>query len=216
MLFRSIPVTTISHFDFSFVVRADIPATTLAEYVDWAKSNPRQNGMFGITGAVGGTPHFIGMLFAQIAGLQLTPVPYKGTVQGIQDLLGGQTPAWVGPLGDIERFHRAGKVRVLATTGQKRSRFLPQVPTFVEGGHPGVVVQERFGIWLRAGASATVVRTLNKALQDALEDAEVRSLCEKFTSEAGGSTPEQFEAIIRQEHARWGGIIKSTGYQPED
>ena len=67
---------------------------------------------------------------------------------------------------------------------------------------------------LLVGESVQLI--LNKALQDALEDAEVRSLCEKFTSEAGGSTPEQFEAIIRQEHARWGGIIKSTGYQPED
>jgi tripartite-type tricarboxylate transporter receptor subunit TctC len=211
-----VPVTTVNYFDFAFVVRADVPATTLAEYVEWAKANPRENGMFGITGAVGGTPHFIGMLFAQSAGLQLTPVPYKGTVQGIQDLLGGQIPAWIGPLGDIERFHRAGKARVLATTGQKRSRFLPQAPSFLEAGHPAVVVQERFGIWLRAGASAAAVRALNKSMGDALEDPEVKSMCEKFTSEAGGSTPEQFETIIRQEYARWGGIIKSTGYQPED
>ena len=107
-------------------------------------------------------------------------------------------------------------VRVLATTGQKRSRFLPQVPSFIEAGHPNVVVQERFGIWLRAGATTATVRALNKAVGDALDDPDVKGMCEKFTSEASASTPEQFDTIIRQEFARWGGIIKSTGYQPED
>ncbi len=211
-----IPISMVNFFDFAFVVRADVPATNLAEYVAWSRTNPKQNGLFGITGAVGGTPHFVGVLFAQSAGIELTPVPYKGTVQGIQDLLGGQTPAWIGPLGDIERFHSAGKVRVLATTGLKRSKFVPQVPTFVEAGHKEVVWQERFGIWLRAGATPQTVQALNKALRDALDSPEVKGMCEKFTSESAGSTPAEWDAIIRREHTRWGGIIKSAGFQPED
>jgi tripartite-type tricarboxylate transporter receptor subunit TctC len=210
------PVSMVSFFDFAFVVRADVPATTVGEYAQWVKTNPKQNGLFGITGAIGGTPHFVGLLFAQSAGIELTPVPYKGTVQGIQDLLGGQTPAWVGPLGDIERFHSAGKVRVLATTGTRRSKFVPQVPTFIEAGHKDVVWQERFGIWLRGGASPTTVQALNRSVREALDSADVKAMCEKFTSEASGSTPEQFDTIIRQEHARWGRIIRSTGYTPED
>lgn len=211
-----LPISMVSFSDFALVVRADVPAANLAEYAEWSKSNPKQNGLFGITGAVGGTPHFVGLLFAQSAGIALTPVPYKGTVQGIQDLLGGQTPAWVGPLGDIERFHSAGKVRVLATTGLKRSKFVPQVPTFVEAGHKDVVWQERFGIWLRAGATPQTVQALNKSVRDALDTPEVKGLCEKFGNEASGSSPAEFDAIIRREHARWGAIIKSTGFQPED
>ncbi len=211
-----LPVSSVHLADFAFVVRSSVPVTNAAEYVEWYKRNPKENGLFGITGAVGGTPHFLGLLFAQSAGIELTPVPYKGTVQGIQDLLGGQTLAWMGPLGDIERFHSSGKARVIATTGQKRSRFLPQVPTFSEAGHPTVLAQERFGIWLRAGASPETVQALNKAIRDSLDTPEVKAMCEKFTSEAIGSTPEQFENIIRQENERWGGIVKAARYTPED
>jgi len=210
------PISMVSFFDFALAVRNDVPAASVVEFVRWVNGNPRQNGMYGITGAVGGTGHFMGMLFAQSAGMQTTPVPYKGTVQGIQDLLGGQIPAWIGPLGDIERFHAAGKVRLLAITGVKRSKFVPQVPTFLESGHKDVVWQERFGIWMRAGATQQTVQTLNRALRDALESPEVRGLCEKFTSEAAGSTPAEWDAIVRREHERWGRVVKTTGYQPED
>ncbi len=210
------PVSTVNYFDFAFVVRAGVPASNPAEYLEWYKTNPKQNGLYGITGALGGTPHFIGLLFGQSAGIELTPVPYKGTVQGIQDLLGGQTLAWMGPLADIEPFHRSGKVRVIATTGPKRSRFVPQIPTFVEAGHPTVLAQERFGIYVRGGSSPATVQALNKSIRDTLDNAEIKSLFEKQTSEASGSTPQQFETIIRQEFERWRGIVKATRYVPEE
>ncbi|MSQ51193.1 MAG: twin-arginine translocation pathway signal protein [Betaproteobacteria bacterium] len=211
-----LPVSTVSSFDFALVVRASVPATNPAEFIQWVKSDPRQNGLFGIQGVVGGTPHFLGLVFAQSAGIELTPVPYKGTVQGIQDLMGGQVLAWMGPLGDIEPFHRAGKVRIVATTGTQRSRFLTQVQTFAEAGHSTVLQQERFGIWVRSGTPRAAVLALNRAINEALEQPEVKAMCERNANEAGGSTPEQFEALIRRENERWRGIVKAARYSPED
>ncbi|MSQ50472.1 MAG: hypothetical protein EXR28_01155 [Betaproteobacteria bacterium] len=211
-----VPVSTVNLSEFAFVVRASVPAANLAEYLEWYKSNPRQHGLYGITGAVGGIGHLLGLLFGLGAGILLTPVPYKGTVQGIQDLLGGQTLSWLGPLADIEPFHRSGKVRVIATTGPRRSRFVPQVPSFTEAGHPTVLAQERFGIYLRAGSPPSTVQALNKAIRDALETAEVKAMCERQTSEASGSTPEQFENIIRRENERWSGIVRAVRFTPEE
>jgi tripartite-type tricarboxylate transporter receptor subunit TctC len=211
-----VPVSTVNAFDFAFVVRASVPATNPAEFVEWYKSNPRQNGLFGIQGTPGGTPHFLGLLFAQSAGIELTPVPYKGTVQGIQDLMGGQVLSWMGPLGDIEPFHRSGKVRVIATTGPRASRFVSQVPAFAEAGHPTVLAQERFGIFLRAGSPPATVQALNKSIAEALENPDVKAMCERNASEASGSTPEQFESIIRRENERWRGIVKAARFTPEE
>lgn len=211
-----VPVSTISNFDFCLAVRASVPAGNPAEFIEWYKTNPKQNGLFGIQGVVGGTPHFLGLLFAQSAGIDLTPVPYKGTAQGIQDLLGGQVLAWMGPLGDIEPFYKSGKVKIIATSGVKRSRFSPQVPTFTEAGHPSVLQQERFGIWVRAGTSAAAVQNLNKHLLDALETPEVRGICERNASDVAGSTPAEFDAIIRRENERWRGIVRAAKYVPEE
>ncbi|MFM9970101.1 MAG: tripartite tricarboxylate transporter substrate-binding protein [Burkholderiales bacterium] len=210
------PVTTVSSFDFALVVRASVPATNPAEFIQWVKSDPKQNGLFGIQGVVGGTPHFLGLVFAQSAGIDLTPVPYKGTVQGIQDLMGGQVQAWMGPVGDIEPFHRAGKVRIVATTGSRRSRFVSGAQTFTEAGHPTVLQEERFGIWVRSGTSRGVIQTLNRSINDTLEQTEVKAMCERNANEPSGSTPEQFEALIRREHERWRGIVRAAKYTPED
>lgn len=211
-----VPVATVSAFDFCFVVRASVPVNNLAEYVEWYRTNPKVNGLFGIQGVVGGTPHFLGVLFGQSAGIELTPVPYKGTVQGIQDLMGGQVLCWMGPVGDIEAFHRAGKVRVIATTGQQRSRFLPGVQTFTEAGHPNVLAQERFGIFVREGTPAPVVQTLNRSLVEAVESAEFRGMCERNGNEPAPSTPAQAQALIQREHERWRGIVKAARYTPEE
>ncbi|MFM9970331.1 MAG: Bug family tripartite tricarboxylate transporter substrate binding protein [Burkholderiales bacterium] len=211
-----LPISTVNLSEFAFVVRASVPATNLAEYLDWYKTNPKTNGLYGVTGTFGGIGHLLGMLFGLGAGIELTPISYKGTVQGITDLLGGQTLSWLGPLADIEPFYRAGKVRVLATTGPKRSRFVPQVPSFTEAGYPAVLAQERFGISARAGSSPAVVQALNKAVRDAVETAEYKAMCERQTSEPSSSTPEQFEAIIRREHERWGGVIKAVRFSPQE
>ena len=211
-----IAVSQVHLADFAFAVGAPVPARNLAEYAAWVKENPAKNGLYGLTGALGGTPHFLGLLYARSAGLDLTPVPYKGTVQGVQDLIGGQTSAWMGPLSDIERFHASGKARILATTGPARSKFVPQVPTFAESGHAAASWQERFGIYLRAGAAPATVQALNRSVREVLDMPDVKAMFEKHTTEARSSTPEQFETLIRQENARWGGIIKAAGFTPED
>ena len=129
-----------------------VPASvkTLAEFAQWAKANPQQ-ALFGAP--PGSSQHFAGQLYARSAGVPLTYVAYKGGAPAMQDLLGGHLPANVSPVSEALPHHAAGKIRILATTGAKRPRLLPDVPTMQELGHGEVLFQD----WLahvRAGRDA--------------------------------------------------------------
>jgi tripartite-type tricarboxylate transporter receptor subunit TctC len=133
----------------------------------------------------------------------------------VQDLLGGQIPSLIGPLGDIAPHHRAGKVRVLATSGQQRSPFLPDVPTFEEAGYKGVLATERFGIFLRKGTSPAVVTRLNRDVVNALRQEDFRGTLEKLSYNPRSSSAQEFDAIIKSEYARWGAIVKASGFSED-
>jgi tripartite-type tricarboxylate transporter receptor subunit TctC len=209
-----LPVSMIATVDFALAVSPDINVNSLAEFIRWAKANPKK-AMVGNLGT-GSTPEFLAFLLAQDAGLQLTNVPYKGSIPGVADLIGGHLPAWIGPLGDIAPHHQRGKARVIAISGPQRSRFLPEVPTFAEAGHPRVFGVERWGVYLRAGAQPATVNAVNKAVQDALKHADFRTAIEKLSYEPRGSTPQEFDATIKREHDRWGAIVKASGFTPEE
>lgn len=205
-----IPAGTLASFEFALSVEASVPASNLAEFVQWAKAHPGT--AYGSLGA-GTTAHFLGFMLSNAAGgLKLNHIPYKGAGPGVQDLLAGHIPSLFGPVGDVTQHHRAGRVRVLATSGLKRSRFLPDVPTFQEQGYPDLFATERFGVYLTRGSSPQTIQRVNEAVNAALRQDAFRATLEKLSYEPLATTPEEFEAILQAERARWGRVIQSSGF----
>lgn len=158
------PVSLACVFDFGFAVGPQVPASVknLADFVAWAKANPTQAN-FG-SPAAGSTPHFVGALLGIKAGIDFKHVAYRGTQPAMQDLLGGQIAAVSGPIGDITQHLATGKVRILATSGAKRNRFAPDVPTYAEQGYKDLTHSEWFAFWLPAKAAPELVAHLNLSL----------------------------------------------------
>ena len=141
-----------------------VPASVknVNDFLAWCKANPTQAN-YG-SPAAGSTPHFIGVLIGRAGGVDLKHVPYRGTVPSITDLVGGQIAAAMNPSGDYLQYMKTGRVRVLATSGKKRSPFLPDVPTFTELGYPDVTSEEWFGFYAPAFAAGVAFNLMNLAV----------------------------------------------------
>ena len=210
------PVTTIARGDFAFTVGPMVPETvkTLADFVAWAKANPKQ--AFFASPAAGATPHFVGVMFAQAAGIELTHATYRGDAPGIQDLLGGQVASSVNNIGVVIPHVKSGKLRVLATSGAKRSAFLPNVPTFVEAGFKDVQAQEWFGFVLPSKAPKPLIEGLAKAIDDAVKQPDVAQKFSEFSFEPVALKTEQFAALLKSERERWAGVVKASGFRIDE
>ena len=153
------PVATACTFDFAFVVGANHPARTLAEFAAWCKANPRQ-ASYGVP-AAGSALHFAGMMLARASGVELQHVAYRGGAPLLQDVMGGQIPVSINVIGEVAPHIKAGKLRSLGVTSAQRSMFLPDVPTLAEQGFKDIVVQEWLGWFVPARTPADTVRRLN-------------------------------------------------------
>src|SRR5215468_545697 len=141
---------------------------SLADFVQWCKANPGK-ASYGTTSA-GGTPHFVGMMLANEAGVPMTPVHYRGGAPALQDLIGGHVPASVNPISESMASAKAGTIRILAVTGARRSAFLPEVPTMAESGY-NVIVESWLGVFVPAKTPAEVVNALSAAIAEAVKSA---------------------------------------------
>jgi tripartite-type tricarboxylate transporter receptor subunit TctC len=196
-------------------VGPSVPAEvkTLKDFLAWAKANPAQ-ASYGSPGA-GSMPHLLGALLGLRAGVELKHVPYRGTVPSITDLVGGQIAAAMNPSGDYLQYMKAGRVRVLATSGRKRSPYLPDVPTFTELGYPDVTSEEWFGFYAPAKTPAATIAAANAAINAALKDKSVIDALALVGLVANGSTPQEMAADQKAEYERWGPLVKQIGFTAE-
>jgi len=209
------PVSLACVFDFGFAVGPAVPDSVknINDFMAWAKANPTQAN-FG-SPAAGSTPHFVGALLGRHAGVEIKHVAYRGTQPAMLDLLGGQIAAVSGPIGDITQHLATGKVRILATSGAKRNRFAPDVPTYAEQGLKDMVHSEWFAFFLPAKASPEVVTRLNTAVKAALASKDVVDGLATFGLEALSSTPAELSELIRKDTAKWAPIVKTIGFTAE-
>lgn len=207
------PVSTVCTFDIALAVGPGTPARSVAELVEWFKANP-QRASFG-SPAPGASPHFVGLMFSQAAGLNLVHVGYKGAAPAVQDLLGGQIPAYFGTLADVAPYLDSGRLRVLATSGPGRAALTPDAPTFAQAGYASVVVQEWYGMLLPAGTAAGTVASLNRAIHDALRDRDVLARLKSLNVDPAPTSPGDFAERIRAEQARWAPVVRASGFKPE-
>ncbi|MBO9513627.1 MAG: twin-arginine translocation pathway signal protein [Variovorax sp.] len=183
---------------------------TLKDFLAWAKANPTQ-ASYGSPGA-GSMPHLLGALLGLRAGVDLKHVPYRGTVPSVTDLVGGQIAAAMNPSGDYLQYIKAGRVRVLATSGKKRSPYLPDVPTFIELGYPDVTSEEWFGFYAPSKTPAATVSLASDAINQALRDKSVIDALALGGLVAHGSTPQDMAADQKAEFERWGPLVKQIGF----
>ncbi len=206
------PVTLACTFDFGFCVGPAVPDTIkdIPAFLAWCKVNP-DKANYG-SPASGSVPHFIGVLLGQAGGVELKHVAYRGSQPAIQDMVAGQVQAVSGPVGEFTQQVNAGKARFLGVSGEKRSRFAPNVPTFAEQGYKDLVFSEWFGFFAPGGTPPSVVQRVNTALRTALEQKDVIDGLAVMGLEATSSTPDQLAALLKESHDRWAPIVKKIGF----
>ncbi|WP_313621730.1 tripartite tricarboxylate transporter substrate binding protein [Achromobacter sp.] len=170
---------------------------SVKDLVAYAKTHPGTS--FGTPGA-GTSMHLAGVMFDQLTGAGMQHVPYKGSAQGLNDLLGGHLPVMFDNLPASLPHINAGKVRALAVTGSKRAPALPDVPTLAELGYAGAVVDPWFAVYGPAGMSPEVTRILSEAFQSALAMPDVKDKLEKAGFMPYGSTPQEVERLTQSQH----------------
>jgi len=182
---------------------------TLSDFVSWCKANP--NKATYATTAAGGTPHFTGLMLSQESKVPMTPVHYKGGAPALQDLIGSHVSSSINPVGETLPFAKSGAVRVLAVTSERRSTFLPDVPTMKESGY-NVVIQAWLGVLVPSKTSDDVVSKLNLAIKDAFSAPDVVRRLAELGNEPAYQTPADFASTIRSDLERWAPIIKASGF----
>ncbi len=208
-----VPVSQVSRYEFALAVAADHPARTLPEFIRWARDNPRQ-AMYG-TPALGSLPHFLGESLRRSAAIELVHVAYGGVGQLTTDLIGGRIAAGISAVPDFLSLHRAGRLRVLATSGTARSVHLPDVPTFREQDQPAIRAVGWHGVFAPAGTSPELAQQLSSRIADSLRRAEVREKFHALGLDPTGTTPRELAAIIAADSAYWTPIVKATGFVAE-
>jgi tripartite-type tricarboxylate transporter receptor subunit TctC len=207
------PVGHVCNFNFALSIPASLPAKTVAEFVAWLKANP-QRANFG-SPAAGSLPHFFGEILSREAKADMVHVPFAGGAALMTALVGGQVSAGIDVVLEALEAHRAGKVRILATSGERRSAVLPDVPTFKESGYPGIVASGWFAMYAPARTPAASIDAINRALNKALAHPEVLDRFGRLALEAGGGSPADLRALEQASTARWAPVVKATGFRAD-
>ncbi len=206
------PVAQVATFDFAVAVGPQAGVSSVKDLVSWVKANP-DKGAYG-TPAAGTLPHFFAVSFARAAGLDLRHVGYRGSAAALTDLVAGQIPIMFTTTSDLLEQHKAGRIRVLATSDSARSPFLPDVPTFREAGY-SIEGAGWYAVFAPAGTPADTLARLSKILGEAVQKPTVRERLLGFGLNPTGTTPQELGAIQRRDSALWEPAVKASGYTPE-
>ena len=203
------PVTKLGDATLILVAHPSVPAKDLRELLGL-----KEKFSYGTAGT-GSTPHLAGELLAQRTGLALTHVPYKGGGQAMGDVVGGQIPLVFTAVATAQQFVKSGRLRGLGVPAAKRSASLPDVPTFVESGLEGFVVDSWTGILAPAKTPGEVVGRLQKEIAAVLAEPDVRSRYATLGIEPVGNTPAQFAEQIRADLGRWEKVVRQANIRIE-
>lgn len=208
-------VSGIGRLSHGFAVGPMVPETvrSMKDFIEWAKANPSK-ASFGTPG-INSVQDFLMQIAMKSNNFVVNHVPYKGSAPGIQDLLGGQIAAMFSPVGDSIPYRTNGKMRLLGTSGEKRSKYAPEVPTFEEQGFKGMVQTDWFGIWMKKGTPAAVIANAHSAIKSAVNNPAMVEALDRFAIEADPAPPDVFSKLMREAHNKWGAWVKTTGYKPE-
>jgi tripartite-type tricarboxylate transporter receptor subunit TctC len=206
------PVTTVAIVPFVLAVNANFPAKNVAELVEYAKKNPNALN-YGSSG--NGSPQQLAAeMLSHVAGIKMQHVPYKGAVPAITDLLGGRIQVFIGAVNSLLPHVKDGKLRLLAGAGGKRFAAFPELPAIAETV-PGVALDVWLGVFMPTGVPKEILTKVNADIAQVLQTPEVRTSLAAQGIEPITSTPEALAQTIRDDHARWGKVIREANIKAD-
>lgn len=203
------PVTSVSAAPVILAVSATLPARTLAELIQVARTAPGKTSY--ASAGPGSMQQLVATAFEQAAGISLLEVPYKSQAQEIPDLISGQIATSMAYYPVLAPHLKSGRVRALAVASQQRLSVLPDLPTFAEAGFPGIEGKGWMGVMVPLGTPEPIIRRLHKELAQILKSPEIVEQWNAGGGELGGNTPEEFGAYISEEYERWGKRLRELG-----
>ena len=203
------PIVLLANAPLVMVTGTHTPFKTVADAVNAARAKP---GTVNFASPGNGTvAHLTSELFQKAAGIKTQHVPYKGAAQALTDVISGTVELYMSSVPTLIGQIKNNKLRPLAVTSPRRVDDLPDVPTINESGYKGFDAVTWFGLLAPAGTPKEVVARLNAEFNKALQSAELRKRLGDEGADAAGGTPEQFAALIKDEIARWGKVVRESG-----
>ena len=210
------PVGLMAVIPLVIIVRNDLPAKTMAEFVAYAKANAAKMN-YGSAG-VGSSTHLGCALLANAMGTPINHVPYRGTGPAMQDLIAGRIDFLCEIVVSAAPQVQSGSVRAIATMAQDRSPVLPNVPTTAEGGFPALKADSFTALFVPKGTPPAIIGKLNAAMSATLDDAGVRGKLEQLGASIAkpeARTPEKLQGFVSDELAKWKTIVEASGIEPQ-
>ena len=204
-----LPVTMAFISPGVMVVHPSLPVKNVKELIAFAKARPDE--LLYSSSGQGSAQHLSMALFCQMTGIKMTHVPYKGTAPSVTDLVAGRIAVTVASVISTRPFFTTGRLRALATVGNKRTPALPEYPTVAESGLPGFGVDQWYALFLPGGTSKDIADKIQEAVARIVLEPETRKLLLGQGLDAVGSTPEDFGALYAAEIARWAKVVKAIG-----
>jgi tripartite-type tricarboxylate transporter receptor subunit TctC len=206
------PIAMLAYVTNTMVVHPSVPANTVREFIDYAKANPGKIAY--ASAGPGSTNHLCAALFEKMTGVQMVHVPYRGGAPAVADTVGGQTQLFFTAGTQSLEYVKAGKLRLLAVTEEKRSSLLPDVPTVGETV-PGYEMAVWYGAFGPAGMPTEIVARLNAEISRILFLPDVKNRMDAIAVEVAKLTPDELGALTRRDADKWGKLIKELGVTPQ-
>jgi tripartite-type tricarboxylate transporter receptor subunit TctC len=201
--------------DHAFVVGPAVPESVknIKDFVEWAKANPGKASIG--NPAAGSMPHLLAGRLAMLGGFQITNVPFAGSGPAIPQVMGGQLAGMSSPLGDWVQHHKAGKIRILATSGPDRAVFTPEVPTYREQGFGELLVREWFGFFAPAGVSEAAKQNLNASLRLAMNQQDIRDFVTPLAANLEASTTAEHTRRLAEDSEMARRLVSALGFKAD-
>ena len=206
-------ITQVTTQPIAVAVHSSVPVKSVQELVAYAKANPGKLS-FAHSGT-GSGQHMSGELFKKMAGIDIVHIPYKGGGPAVQDLVAGQVPMGVLGSTPLIPHHKSGRIRIIAFTSKERFPPMPEIPTLHESGLAGFDTTQWLGILAPKGTPAEIISRVHVETAKALALPEVKERLAQAALQAVGSTPKEFEALIRADVERWSAIARELKLEPQ-
>ena len=208
-----IPIALVVSFSYCLVARRDLPQSTLAELLAYARANPGKLNM--ATGGTGSGQHVAAVMLRRLGNIQMVEIPYKGAQAAYTDLVGGRVDLFFDNTTTAQPLIEAGRIKAIATSGSQRDKSLPGVPTATEAGLPGMVLESWLGIFAPARTPPAAVNRLREAMTRVVAQADLRKRLEdggwRMLDQDAAST----EQFVRAEAERWPTFLREAGISGE-
>lgn len=209
-----VPVSRVCDFVHGLAIGPAVPESvqTLRQFLAWCKRNPGEVSC--ANPGEGSSPQFLTHMLSRAAGVEIQPVSYKGPGPGLIDVVGGSIAAIMTPPdGTFLQYQKAGKIRVLATSGAERSQFFPSVPTFTEAGYESMVLKEWIGAFMPAKTPTAIIERASTAIRTALAQKDVLKKFADLTFVPAPSTPTELGKSVKAQYEFWKSAVKTSGFK---